>query len=289
VRSWLGAVATLCLLCASHSLGAPFADVEQLHYGSDDPLQVGELRLPPGNGPFPLAVVIHGGCWRAGATLAGTAGLADALRRAGVATWNIEYRRVGDSGGGWPGTFRDVGAATDFVRTLAVDHRIDLRRVVAVGHSAGAQLALWDAARAKLPPGSALYRESPLALRGVVALAGPGDLRGLTRGADSVCGKGILQGLLGGTLEAVPEHYAQASAAAFLPLGVRQVLITGSEDRVMPTRSIGSYVQAARDSGDTAELIEIPSASHMDMVDPRSRAWQIVRREVLRLVGDSAP
>lgn len=76
-------------------------------YGSDS-FQVGELRLPKGKGPFPVVEVIHGGCWTKGfATRRNTAALATALTTMGYATWNIEYRQVGDQGGGWPGTFRD--------------------------------------------------------------------------------------------------------------------------------------------------------------------------------------
>ena len=125
----------------------------RISYGPD-PLQFGELRLPRGTGPFPLAVVIHGGCWVSEvATLQNTAALADALRDAGIATWNIEYRRVDNPGGGWPGTFTDVADAVDLVRVIAREHPIDLSRVVTIGHSAGAHLALWAAARGRLAEG----------------------------------------------------------------------------------------------------------------------------------------
>jgi len=123
-------------------------------YGADS-LQFGELRLPPGRGPFPVAVVIHGGCWTVGfATVRNTAPLASALVDQGIATWNIEYRQVGNPGAGWPGTFLDVGAGIDYLRTLADRYALDLRRVVLVGHSAGAHLALWGAGRPQLAPAS---------------------------------------------------------------------------------------------------------------------------------------
>ncbi|RSV20803.1 alpha/beta hydrolase [Sphingomonas sp. ABOLH] len=119
-------------------------------YGPD-PLQIGELRLPAGPGPFPVVMVIHGGCWTKGyETLAGTAPLASALTDKGVATWNIEYRQVGDTRGGWPGTFQDWGAALDHLRVLARTQPLDLKHVVTVGHSAGAHAALWLAARPRL-------------------------------------------------------------------------------------------------------------------------------------------
>ena len=116
------------------------------------PEQFGDLRLPSGTGPFPLAIVIHGGCFVSRiATLQNSAAMADALRDAGLATWNIEYRRIGDQGGGWPGTFQDVGLAADYVRTLMDRYPIDRNRVISVGHSAGAFLAMWLAARERVP------------------------------------------------------------------------------------------------------------------------------------------
>ncbi|HXZ86324.1 MAG TPA: alpha/beta hydrolase [Myxococcota bacterium] len=287
VRSLSLALSLCALALACGTAGAQGSrELQRIAYAGDDPLQYGELRLPEGAGPFPLAIVIHGGCWRAElATLDYVEPLAEALRRAGVATWNIEYRRVGDAGGGWPGTFRDVAAATDFVRSLAHDHPIDLARVVAIGHSAGAQLALWDLARAKLPAKSALYRASPLPLHGALALGGPGDLRGIATAADSFCGGGVIEALLGGTERAVPAHYAEASAAALLPLGLPQVLVTGSDDRIMPPRAAAPYVRAAKDSGDVAELVEIRGASHFDLVSPSSRAWPTVKAKLLELVA----
>ena len=277
------AVAALLAACASsrsESLPQPI----HIAYGEDESLQFGELLVPPGDGRFPLAVLIHGGCWRARfGSLAAMAPLANALAAEGVATWNIEYRRVGDEGGGWPGTFSDVAAATDYVKALAKEHPVDASHVVVLGHSAGAHLALWTAARAKLPPSSPLYRESPLPLRGVVALGGPADLRELA-GADRVCGRGTLEQLAGGTLEAVPDHYAQVSPAALLPLGVRQLLVTGSDDRLVPTRLLAPYELAARAAGDDVKLREVEGANHRDLIVPDAETWTVVREGVLELL-----
>src|SRR5438105_3197516 len=108
----------------------PVSAPERVAYGTDR-LQFGELRVPQGRGPFPVAVVIHGGCWISHfADLHQTSPLASALTNDGIATWNIEYRKVGDAGGGWPNMYRDVGAATDFVRTLASKYHLDLKRVI---------------------------------------------------------------------------------------------------------------------------------------------------------------
>jgi acetyl esterase/lipase len=152
------------------ALPRPEAD-HRLSYG-DDPLQFGELRLPEGEGPFPVVIVIHGGCWLSAYDLGYMSALADALTVAGVATWSIEYRRVGDEGGGWPGTFQDVADAADHLFEIASEYDLDLDRVAAVGHSAGGHLALWLAGRKWLDGEDPLRGEGPLALNGVVALAG---------------------------------------------------------------------------------------------------------------------
>jgi acetyl esterase/lipase len=155
----------------------PAAPPDQtIAYGSDSE-QFARLHLPKGDPPFPVAVVIHGGCWLKFADANNTEPMSDALRNAGVATWNIEYRRADSEGGGWPGTFRDIGAAIDHLRDIAPKCQLDLNRVVAVGHSAGGHLALWAAARPRLESNSALFTKQPLPLKGAVNPAGPSDLR----------------------------------------------------------------------------------------------------------------
>jgi acetyl esterase/lipase len=258
------------------------ADVKA-SYGPGE-LQFGELRLPLGRGPFPVAVVIHGGCWVAKfATLQNTAALADALRDAGVATWNIEYRRLDHPGGGWPGTFTDVADATDHVRKLAAQHPLDLSRVVTVGHSAGGHLALWAAARSKLPKGSPLIRQDPLPLRAAVALGGPGDLRGFSEYAARICGSNVIEALMGGGPSAVADRYAQGSPIELLPFGVSQVLIVGGRDGVMPPAARQAYASTATKAGDTVEVIEVPGG-HFEVIAPTSEAWPTVRDKVLSLV-----
>src|SRR5215831_10892657 len=157
---------------------------KRIAYGTHQ-LQFGELRVPSRKGPYPVAIVVHGGCWVAklpnmderAVGMENMRPVAAALTDAGIATWNIEYRRLGNDGGGWPGTFQDVARATDFVRTLARDYELDLARVIAVGHSAGGHLALWLAARGRLAPTSDLYVKDPLRLTGVLDLDGPADLK----------------------------------------------------------------------------------------------------------------
>ena len=138
-------------------LGRPLpAPSEKIAYGPD-PMQFGELWIPDGKGPFPVVLMVHGGCWLSGvAKLSIMNYAADDLRQRGIAVWNIEYRGVDRPGGGYPGTFQDVAAGADALATIAPAHHLRLDRVVALGHSAGGHFVLWLAARSRLPAGSAL-------------------------------------------------------------------------------------------------------------------------------------
>jgi pimeloyl-ACP methyl ester carboxylesterase len=150
-------------------------------------LTYGDLRLPKAKRPkagYPVAVIIHGGGWTSSWGHDYVDPFAESLTRAGVATWNFEYRRVGNPGGGWPGTFLDVAHGTDFLRKLAPRFHLDLNRVVVIGHSAGGHLAVWDAARHKIPKDSPIYTPNPLPLRGAVSLDGQGP------GVLSICPAG---------------------------------------------------------------------------------------------------
>ena len=258
----------------------PVSVAERIAYGSDA-LQFGELRLPRGRGPFPVAVVIHGGCWISHfADLHQTNPLASALTQAGIATWNIEYRKIGDPGGGWPNMYRDVSRATDFLRTLAPQHQLDLDRVVVMGHSAGGHLAMWVAARNRLPADSPLRLDAPpLPLRGAVNLDGWPDLDRVIEMRGTSCGEPALEGLIGGTLPAAEKNFRQASVTALLPLGVKQISLV-RQDELESHR----YEVAARRAGDPIEVIALPEVAHMDFVAPPSAAWPAVEKAVRSLL-----
>jgi len=252
-------------------------------YGPD-PRQVGELRLPRGAGPFPVAVVIHGGCWqRVFASARNTAALADALRDRGIATWNVEYRTADEPGGGWPGTFLDASDATDFVRTLARRYPLDTTRVVVVGHSAGGHLALWLAGRARLPAASQLRRLNPLAVKGGVALGPVMDLVEAGERITGRCGQGVTW-LVGGTPTEVADRYREASPIDLLPLGVPHAIMMGELDGIMPARPREEYVRKARLLGDAVSLVVVPNSGHGELTAPTSAAWPAVLEQIEALI-----
>lgn len=255
----------------------------RIAYG-DDPLQFGDLRLPDGAGPFPVVIVVHGGCWLSRYGLQNSTALADALRDAGFATWNVEYRRMGDPGGGWPNTFIDVGRAADHLRAIAAEHPLDLARVVAVGHSAGGQLAMWLAAAPNVPAASPVHRRDPIALTGAVALAGIFDLADFRTYSANTCGD-VVDPLLGGSPEQVPERYAATSPRALLPLPVKHVQVTGSLDQVMPAPALARHEAAARAAGSAFELVVLDGLGHHELMSPRTAAFPVIVRAIEGLVA----
>lgn len=250
----------------------------RLSYGPNE-FQFGELRLPKGAGPHPVAIVLHGGCWMSEYGLSYMGHLSAALSQSGVATWSVEYRRVGNQGGGWPGTFEDVARAADHLRTIAKTYALDLNRVIAVGHSAGGHLALWLAARKILPKDSPVYSADPLPLRGVVSLAGVTDLRR----AGTACDANVPQ-LMGGSANDKAAIYDQASPIELLPLGIPSAIVQGANDTIIPLEMAKEYADAAKKKGDDANLVVIEKAGHFEVVDPKSFAWEAVRDEALALL-----
>ncbi|MDX2040724.1 MAG: alpha/beta hydrolase [Acidobacteriota bacterium] len=257
---------------------APVAD-HRLSYGSNE-FQFGELRLPKTTGKHPVAIVIHGGCWMSQFGLGYMGHLSAALTEAGFATWNIEYRRVGNAGGGWPGTFEDAARATDYLREIADKHSLDLNQVIAVGHSAGGHLALLLGARAKLNKGDPLYSVNPLRLKGVVSLAGITDLRR----TGTACDKEVIQ-FTGGEAKDKAAIYDQASPIALVPLGVKQKIVQGEADTIIPPAMAADYLEAAKRKKDgDVELISVKDADHFHIVDPKSAAWPSVQQAAMSLV-----
>ena len=258
---------------------APAADA-RLPYGPD-PLQFGDLRLPKETGAHPVAIVVHGGFWRVRYGLEYMGHVCIALARAGIATWNLEYRRIGNSGGGWPNTFLDVAQGADYVRELAKKYPLDLKRVITIGHSAGGQLALWLAARRKIPPGDPLAGPDPIPIQGSAPIAGVVDLR---RAWELRLSDGVVGDLMGGPPGKLPERYHSGSPIELVPLGVRVRLLHGTEDSVVPIEISNNYQKAANRAGDNALMVVLPGADHFAPVDPQSEHWPTVEKTVQKLV-----
>jgi acetyl esterase/lipase len=309
-RSWCAAAATsfvVSLACTTRPARAPDAGVEHLMtpeelmaiptlapdhriaYGTE-PSHYGELRIPAGRGPHPLVVLIHGGCFKAAfATAKAFGAMADALKADGIASWNIEYRRLGEPGSGWPGTYLDVGHGVDHVRAISNEYHLDLARVAVVGHSAGGHLAMWTAARSRLNKSSELYVGDPLSVRGVMNLAGPVDMTANIPGYEALCGDPVVTSLLGGTPADVPEHYAQASAIKLLPLAIPQVFVVGSHEEFVPLPLVDAYVAGASAAGDHVQRILIPGAGHFEIASPRAFTWPQVKSAIVALLDGELP
>jgi acetyl esterase/lipase len=255
----------------------------RIAYGEDSS-QYGELRVPAGPGPHPVVVLVHGGCWREFSAAGSIAPMADALKDDGIATWSIEYRRLHQPGGGWPGTYLDVGRAVDHLRSIADAHHLDLAHVVVVGHSAGGHLAMWVAARSRLAAGTPLHVADPLPIRGVVDLSGTPDMAGELPGLPAACGEDVVQAMMGGTPATVPERYAQVSAIRMLPLGIPQALIWGARDDQVPLVIAERYSRAARQAGDRVRLVVDSAAGHFEPASPFTPLWPAVRSAIRALL-----
>jgi acetyl esterase/lipase len=232
-----------------------------LSYGAL-PDQAGDLYLPDAIGA-PLVCLFHGGFWRLPYGREELAPVAEDLCSRGLAVWNLEYRRTGAGGYGWPATFEDIDRILGYLPSLHQAYpQVDIGRVVMVGHSAGGHLAFWAASRrGDHPPG--------VSFRAVIGLAPILDLHAAH--ADGL-GRGAVEALLGGSAAAVPDRYRQASPRALLPLGIRQYLIHGEADDAVPPGLSKAFVEAARSAGDHATCHLLPDTDHMAFLDPRSRA-----------------
>jgi acetyl esterase/lipase len=254
----------------------------RIAYGAD-PNQFGDLWLPAGKGPFPVVVLIHGGCWQA--ELPGTIlmdYMAADLRAKGVAVWNLEYRRIGHAGGGYPGTFLDVAAGVDRLRDLAKARNLDLSRVVVAGHSAGGHLTAWTAGRGRLPRTSPLYVAKPLSIRAAVSIDGINDLKAYRAEGPGRCGE---PGTVDALLKAAPQQsrYADTSPRELLPTSVAQVVVAGELDPIVPVKLARSYATAATRSGTRTELIVYPDAGHFEPIDPATPAGRALDDKLVSL------
>ena len=229
------------------------ADVK-LVYGDADPnLQYGLLWLP--DSPTmaekaPLIVLIHGGCWLNEYDIQHSYALSTALAAAGYGVWSLEYRRTGDAGGGWPGTFEDIKQGLAFTSSLR-SYPVDLDKVVIVGHSAGGHLALLAGAELQ-------------DIDGVIGLAAITDIVKYSRGENSC--QSVTDDFMGGSFEMNPTAYETANPAN-KSLYINTVLLRGSADQIVPP---GQAILP----GATTRVFE--GAGHFDWIHPGTGAYRLL-------------
>ena len=259
---------------------------QTLHYGSK-PLQFGRLRLPGSQGKVPVVVIVHGGCWadhlpgkHPPPDLSLMEPLSAALTSGGVATWNIEYRRAGSPGGGWPNTYLDLSHAVDYLRAVAIRDRLDLSRVFVVGHSSGGQLALWLGARPKLPANSAIHTSDPLPIQEIIDIDGPPDLVSAQPVETQYCPMPAVTQFLQGTPSEQPTRYRDGSAGANLPLHIPQLIISGGLLHHVGTLDT-DYKAVAEAKGDSVSIVPV-DGGHFELVDPSSEAGKKVLSVIVK-------
>jgi len=249
------------------TLPPPPADA-RIPYGTD-PNQFGDLRLPKAPGSFPVVMNIHGGYWRSKYDLAHAGHLCAALTAKNIATWNVEFRRVGNPGGGWPGTFEDIVSAYRFLPQIAKRYNLDTTKIVVMGHSAGGQLALCLAAHEP-------------AVKRAVSLAGVVDLQ---QAFELHLSNDAVVEFLGGKPKDVPEHYHEADPTQLKIPQATQWLIHGATDDIVPVFFSHNYAEQKKVSGEDVHYLEISTAGHFELIDPRSTAWPKVEDTVRHLAG----
>ena len=257
----------------------------RIAYG-DESLQFGYLRLPEGRGPHPTIIFIHGGCWLSAYDIQHTGPAEQALADAGYAVWSIEYRRVGDEGSTWPGLFLDIGLGVDHLYELAGEYPLDLDRVIAAGHSAGGALALWAAARSRIPASSELHVARPLPIHGVLALTPAPTLEALH--SAGVCGD-VVNSFMGGAPEDYPERYDSASPMRLTPVGVPQRIIVGAYDQAWGPSGRAYFEHASAEGRSAVTLREASESGHFEVIVPTTTSWALVLDELRSLSADIEP
>ena len=253
---------------------------ETISYG-DAATQKVDLWLPKGKGPHPTVLMVHGGCWKTEiADRRIMNWIADDLRKRGIAVWNIDYRGVDREGGGYPGTFLDAAAAADALRSNAARFNLDISPLVATGHSAGGHLALWLAARPRIAADSKLRTPDPIRIDTVVSLGGLPDLELAATPPGSGCGTEVIEKLVGPATLSSRNVYADTSVPRLAPLGVRQVLVNGRQDRIIPTDYAYDYERKMRAAGDKVSVRMLDRTGHVELIAPETEAWAAAVEEI---------
>jgi len=262
----------------------PKADV-RIAYGTDA-LQFADLWLPRGKAPHPVVLMVHGGCWQTDIADASIMNyIADDLRTGGIAVWNIEYRGVDRNGGGYPGTFLDVAAAADALAKHGPHYHLETGRVVAFGHSAGGHLALWLAARNRIPKSSPLFNSRPLAIAAAISIGGLPDLEAAQSPPGDTCDAEPVRKLVGMASNGRPDVYADTSPAAMFPFGTPQILVNATRDRIAPPIFAENYATKAKLHGTDVRRVTVPDEGHVELIAPGTASWAAELAEIRRALG----
>ncbi|MCW2389607.1 acetyl esterase/lipase [Sphingobium sp. B11D3B] len=268
------------ILAASLPRSLPDA---RIRYSDVSPVQFADLRLPhtmPPPGGFPVVIFIHGGGWLADWTKDYSTLFVEALTNTGVATWDVEFRRMGHVGGGYPDVFHDVALAADHLREVMRTYPLDLSRVIAVGHSTGGHLALWLAGRRNLDPAGPLYAVDPLPLHGVVSIGGVNDLEQALKLGNRT---DILRMLGLANPEDAAALFTETSPVHLLPLGIPQTLVIGELEEPWRIEMTLGYAQVAEKSGDRVRVVKPEDANHFDVIDPHAPVFAMIASEIAML------
>src|SRR5690625_2006803 len=247
----------------------------QIQYGNA-PSQFGVLRVPGGDSRFPVVVTIHGGFWQSKYNLEENNPIVEDITQRGFATWNIEYRRVGEQGGGWPGTFSDVIQAINYIQVLQHNYPLDTSNLIILGHSAGGHLALWVASRSIDSKQDDPFKRLEIPIKKVVSLAGVTNLKEMWKIHQEEELLSPVSSFMGGTPDEVTHRYHLASPTNLLPLNVDQVLIHGGLDRHVPVSLSKNYYELALEKGENIRLFILPEVEHFKIINPTSEAWKTV-------------
>ena len=247
-------------------------------YGNATQRQRGQLRLPEGEGPFPVAMLVHGGCFQAFGSPNGLGPMADWLAENGVASWNIGYREIG-TGGEWPNLFRDWAKALAHIDSLAERYPLDRQRISVIGHSAGALAATWlsmdDPARhigiADLPK-----------VHATVILDAPLEFAHFARNSEGTCSAPILAPLMGGDPDAASANYAMLDPLFMGADASRMLYVAGVEP--VPSREV---LAALGRNGTQVKTVSLAEKRHFDMIVPGTADFAQVAPAILATVrGD---
>ena len=233
-----------------------------------------DVWLPDGDGPHPVVVMIHGGCWQkpiADRSLMNYA--AEDLRQRGLAVWNIEYRGVDEDGGGYPGTFLDVAAAIDALRDAPPAYHLSTAKVVAIGHSAGGHLATWASARANIAASSPLAAADPFRLAAVINSGGLADLEASEPVTLPSCLADIRPALTGAPGDGRDDVYTDTSSSRLAPSSAEHISVSAARDRIAPPQLGKDYTDGVRAAGGQAMYIEVPGG-HVELITPGTQAWE---------------